>query len=165
MRQIPVIYKKKRPRPAPEIYDRKDPKYDYLKFWRVVRYWAKQKYGITTADLDMLLFLHSEGLFTRVQCENYGSLMSWDKQRFNKLLRDGWINKWRKSINHEKALYEVSYKAKKFIISVYKKLNGEEKIAETARRNPIFNNRTCNSTDRIYRHAIRQFNAEVNPPE
>ena len=91
MRQIPVIYKKKRPRPAPEIYDRKDPKYDYLKFWRVVRYWAKQKYGITTADLDMLLFLHSEGLFTRVQCENYGSLMSWDKQRFEKLLRDGWI--------------------------------------------------------------------------
>ena len=76
---------------------------------------------------------------------------------------EGWISTLRETNRNQKALYEVSYKTKKFIISVYKKLNGEEKIAETARRNPIFNNRTCNSTDRIYRHAIRQFNSEVNP--
>ncbi len=28
---------------------------DCLKYWRVIRYFIKQKYGLTTPDLDMLL--------------------------------------------------------------------------------------------------------------
>lgn len=156
------IYKKKRTRKQPiKVYDRYEPEFNFLKHWRVVRYWAKAKYDLKTADLDMLLFLYSEGLFTRLQCQHYGMLMSWDKQRFDKLLRNGWIKKWRQKTWKEAALYEVSYKGKKLVNSIYKKLRGEEKISEEPRRNPIFNNRTCNSTDKIYRHAIRRFNAEV----
>ena len=29
--------------------------FNYLKYWRVVRYWIKAKYGLTTGELDMLL--------------------------------------------------------------------------------------------------------------
>ena len=36
---------------------------DCLKYWRVIRYFVKQKYGLTTGDLDMLLFLYSEDIF------------------------------------------------------------------------------------------------------
>ena len=36
---------------------------DYLKYWRVVRYFIKIKYGISTGELDMLLFLYSEKYF------------------------------------------------------------------------------------------------------
>jgi hypothetical protein len=38
---------------------------DYLKYWRVIRYYIKNKYGLTQADLDILLFLYSEQYFTK----------------------------------------------------------------------------------------------------
>ena len=38
---------------------------DYLKYWRVIRYFIKSKYGLTQEDLDMLLFLKSEDYFDR----------------------------------------------------------------------------------------------------
>ena len=33
---------------------------DYLKYWRVIRYYTLQKYKLKTAELEMLLFLRSE---------------------------------------------------------------------------------------------------------
>ena len=38
---------------------------DCLKYWRVIRYFIKSKYGLTTGDLDMLLFLYSEEIFSK----------------------------------------------------------------------------------------------------
>lgn len=38
-------------------YDRKEVVEDYLKYWRVVRQWAKTKHNISSADLDMMIFL------------------------------------------------------------------------------------------------------------
>ena len=89
------------------VYDRKEPKYDYLKYLRVVRYWVKQTYGVGLADLEMLLFLYNERLFKRSDFNEYEELFSWDVLRFNDLLRDGWISKWRNHRGSEAALYEV----------------------------------------------------------
>ena len=36
---------------------------DYLKYWRVIRYFIKAKYGLSQAELDVILFLKSEGYF------------------------------------------------------------------------------------------------------
>ena len=33
------------------------PDHDYLKYWRVIRFWVKATYQVGTADLEMLLFL------------------------------------------------------------------------------------------------------------
>ena len=41
------------------------PDHDYLKYWRVVKYFAKRKYQVSSADLDMLLFLYSEKYFNK----------------------------------------------------------------------------------------------------
>ena len=38
---------------------------DYLKYWRVIRYYVKAKYSISTGELDMLLFLYSEDYFSK----------------------------------------------------------------------------------------------------
>ena len=65
-----------------------EPEYDFLKYWRIVRYWARVKYEVSTAELDLLLYLHSEGPFTRDQVMEYEQLMSFDKDRFRILLRD-----------------------------------------------------------------------------
>lgn len=37
-----------------------NPSSDYLKYWKVIRYFIKAKYKISTGELDMLLFLYSE---------------------------------------------------------------------------------------------------------
>ena len=60
---------------------------DCLKYWRVIRYFIKQKYGLTTADLDMLLFLYSEDIFSKEKFEEFDNLLSWDEDRFDKLFK------------------------------------------------------------------------------
>ena len=69
---------------------------DYLKYWRVVRYYIKKKYKLTTAELETLLFLKTEGRFSRDDFQKFNEVISWNKDRFEKLRRDGWIVVFRK---------------------------------------------------------------------
>ena len=85
------------------------PNHDYLKYWRVVRYWVKAKYNIGTPDLDMLLFLYSEQIFNKDKFVEYNKIMFWDIERFKKLKKDGWIHVWRKRQGFETTLYELTY--------------------------------------------------------
>lgn len=141
-------------------YDRKQPTFDYLKYLRVVRYWVKRVHGVGLADLEMLLFLYSERLFKRSDFNEYEELFSWDVSRFDKLLRDGWVSKWRKNKGSEAALYEVSHKGKRLILSFYKKLAGEEKVSESPQRNPIFK-KSSPYTDKVYKRAIKRMNKAI----
>lgn len=141
-------------------YDRKEPKFDYLKYFKVVRYWVKRTHGVSLADLEMLLFLYGERLFKRSDFNEFEELFYWDVHRFERLLREGWISKWRKQKGREVALYEVSYKGKRLMVSVYKKLAGEEKISESSNRNPIFKNNSP-YMDKVYRRAIKKMNKSI----
>ena len=129
--------------------------FNYLKYWRVVRYWVKAKYGLTTGELDMLLFLYSEDYFSKDKFNEFDELLSWNVNRFDKLLRDKWIEVFRKRSGKEKALYQLSYKAKRVINSIYKKLNGEE--IPTSKDNPMFL-RKVSYSDKVYRNFIIEMN-------
>ena len=63
----------------------KNIEYDYLKYWRVIRYFIKSKYGLTTADLEMLIFLYSESYFDKNKFQEFNELISWDVSRFDRL--------------------------------------------------------------------------------
>ena len=139
-------------------YDRKVPTHDYLKYWRVIRYWVKAKYDIGTPDIDMMLFLYSEDIFNKTKFNEFNELMSWDVNRFDKLLRDKWIHVWRKKSGKETTLYELTYKAKRLVNLIYRKLNGEE-IGEDHRTNPLFRN-DASYMDKIYRNSIKKLNEE-----
>lgn len=105
-----------------KTYTRVEPKSDYLKYWRIVRIWAREKHGLNYPDLEMLLFLHSERLFNKAQFTEFDKMMAWDNVRWARLYRDGWISKWRDRMNGEAALYEVSLKGRNLIKAIYKKL-------------------------------------------
>lgn len=135
---------------------RRKPNYDYLKYWRTIRYWIKAKYKLTTPDIEMLLFLYSENMFTKTKFKRFEQIMSWDVNRFDKLLRDDWIHVWRKRKGKEATLYELTYKSKRIVTLIYKKLNGEE-IAETAHSNPLFRN-DASYMDKVYRQSIVEMN-------
>ena len=138
---------------------RKLPDHDFLKYWRVIRYWVKVKYGLGTPELEMLLFLYSEQIFNKSQFKEYEEIMSWDICRFRKLLKEEWIHVWRKKNGNETTLYELTYRAKRVINTIYKKLNGEE-IAETAASNPLFRN-DVSYMDKVYRNMIIEMNKEI----
>jgi hypothetical protein len=95
-------------------------------------------------------------MFNKTQFKKFEELMSWDVQRFNRLLKNDWIHVWRKREGKQTTLYELTYKAKRIITIVYKKLNGEE-IAETAHYNPLFRN-DVSYMDKVYRNSIIEMN-------
>ena len=141
-------------------YDRKEPLNDYLKYWKAVKHWAKATYGVGSADIEMMLFLYSEGLFTRKQFEEFYEVMAWDKMRFHKLLNDKWIIVWREQIGKESKLYELGFKGKRLVSSIYKKLNMQETISESPYRNPIFKLDTKYS-NKVYRKIIKEMNKSI----
>ena len=108
------------------------------------------------SDLYVILFLNSEGYFNKDKFEEFDRILSWDVQRFDRLLRDGWIEVFRKRQGKIKGLYTLSYKSKRVATSIYKKLNGEE-MPTSPSQNPIFlKNETY--TDRRNREAIINMN-------
>jgi DNA-binding MarR family transcriptional regulator len=132
---------------------------DYLKYWRVVKYYVKAKYGLTQAELEMLLFLKSEGYFDKDKFKEFDALISWNVNRFDKLRRDGWIEIFRRRDGKRKALYQLSMKSKRMIDLVYKKLNGEE-LPMSESHNPMFKKEVSYSS-KVYRNFIKQMNAFI----
>jgi hypothetical protein len=141
-------------------HDRVEPKHNYLKYFRVVRHWMKIKYDIGLPELEMLLFLHGEGLFKKADFIKFQKLISWDIDRFDNLLRDGWIIVWRKRKGKEATLYEISFKGKRMITHMYKILNGEEMISEDGKRNPMFK-KNAPYKDKLYRGMIKRMNEAI----
>lgn len=131
-------------------------KSNYLKYWRVIRYFIKSKYNITQAELDVLLFLHDERYFSKEKFEEFNNLLSWDKNRFDKLLRDKWIEVFRKREGNKKTLYSLSYKSQRVLTSIYNKLNGEE-IPTSQSANPMFA-KNVSYSDKVYRNMILEMN-------
>lgn len=136
-------------------------KSDYLKFWRVVRYYIKAKHGLTEADLDILLFLSSEGYFDKDKFADFDSLISWNKNRFEDLRQAGWIEVFRKRdvSKKKKAIYQLSYKSKNVIKEIYSKLNGDE-IPTSLSQNPMYD-RNASFNDKVYRHFIKLMNLSL----
>jgi hypothetical protein len=136
-----------------------NPTRDYLKYWRVIRYFVKAKYGINTADLDILLFLYSESYFSKDKFNEFNELLSWDVLRFERLKREGWITVFRKKTFTKKALYEISYKGKRMVGNVYDKLNGDL-IPENRTVNPMFL-KNVPYQHKVYRNYIKEMNAFI----
>jgi hypothetical protein len=140
-----------------KVYERRELTYDFLGEWAIVRRWAQINYDLTRAELEMLLFLHKRKLFTRQDFAQFSNFMQWDTKRFDKLLREGWVYIWRQRKQGETNLYEVSFKSKKLITSIYKKLTGLEPIPMSPRRNKAFR-KNAPFHQKTLAHAIVSFN-------
>ena len=140
----------------------------YLKYWRAIRTYVKVKYGLTQADLDVLLFLHDEKYFSRDDFKNFTLILPWDKSRFEKLRQQGWIEIFRKRGWKKKTIYQLSHKANTVVVLIYKKLNGEE-LPMSPNHNPMF--RADKSyTESVYKAFIIKMNQTTKqlrhqPPE
>ncbi|QGH72869.1 MAG: transcriptional regulator [Podoviridae sp. ctrTa16] len=131
----------------------------YLKYWRVIRYFFKRKYGLNQEDLDMMLFLYDEKYFGYQDFRRFEALLGWDKRRFRRLKEEGWIESFRKWDGKNKTLFTMTLKGRRAISQLYKKLNGEE-IPIDPTNNEMFK-RNVSFSDKVYRNMIMYMRAEV----
>ena len=132
---------------------------NYLKYWRVIREFVKVRYNLTQADLDMLLCLYSEKYFGQDKFKEYDLLLQWSTDRFHRLRKDGWIEKFRNQVAGRKALYRLTIKSTRMIQSVYRKLNGEE-IPVSPSSNKMFR-KNVPYTHKIYKDMIIEMNNAI----
>ena len=124
-----------------------------FKYYRLVRKWACKTYGLKDADLELLIYLDCKSRFTRNNFIDGTYTYSWDKNRWERLRREGWIEVWRhrNRTTIKYSIYKTSFKSSQLISRIYRILLGEEDLP-TSERNKFFNNKSY--TDKVYNKAI-----------
>jgi ADP-heptose:LPS heptosyltransferase len=124
-----------------------------FKYYRLVRRWACKTYILKDADLELLVYLDCKKLFTRNDFINGVYTYSWDKNRWERLRRNGWIDvfKERNRTTSKYAVYKVSSKSKRLINRIYRILLAEEDLP-TATTSVFYNNKSY--TDKVFNKAI-----------
>ena len=124
-----------------------------LKYYRLIRKWACKTYSLKDADLELLIYLDCKDRFTRNEFINGVYTYSWDKDRWERLRREGWIDVWRERnrITQKYTIYKTSFKSKQLIKRIYRIMLAEEDLP-TSERSKFFNNRSY--TDKVYNKAI-----------
>ena len=124
-----------------------------LKYYRLVRKWACKTYDLNDADLELLIYLDCKVRFTRNDFINGVYTMSWDKDRWERLRRDGWIDVWRQRAGSQQkyAIYTTSFKGKQLITRIYKVLLGEDDLP-TGSKSVFYKNKSYQ--DKVYNKSI-----------
>jgi hypothetical protein len=124
-----------------------------LKYYRLIRRWACKTYDLRDADLELLIYLDCKELFTRNDFINGTYTYTWDKSRWDKLRKNGWIDvfKERNRTTSKYAVYKVSSKSKRLINRIYRILLAEEDLP-VATTSVFYKNKTY--TDKVFNKAI-----------
>jgi len=114
-----------------------------FKYYRLVRKWACKTYGLTDAELELLIMLDCIDRFTRKEFMDGEYLMSWDKTRWDRLRNEGWIEPWRhrNRTTIKYTIYKTSFKCSQLISRIYRILLGEEDVP-TSERSVFYKNKT-----------------------
>lgn len=124
-----------------------------LKYYRIIRRWACKQYDIKDADLELLIYLDCKGLFKRDDFINGVFTYTWDKHRWERLRKDGWIDVWKERNRRDSkyALYKTSMKTKLMVNRIYKIMLGQEDIPITE-SNVFYKNKSY--SDKVMNKAI-----------
>ena len=124
-----------------------------FKHYRIVRKWACKTYDLKDADLELLIYFDCIELFTRKDYIDGVYTFSWDKNRWERLRRDGWIEAWRhrNRTTIKYSVFKTSFKCNILINRIYKILLGEEDIPMTS-SNIYYNNKSY--TDKVMNKSI-----------
>ena len=124
-----------------------------LKYYRLTRKWVCKTYGLTDADLELLIYLDCKGRFTRNEFIEGVYTYSWDKHRWERLKREGWIEVWRhrNRTTIKYSVFKTSFKCSQIISRIYRILLGEEDPPFTE-RNVFYKNKSY--TDKVMTKAL-----------
>ena len=125
-----------------------------LKYYRLTRKWACKTYGLTDSDLELLIYLDCKKRFTRNDFTKGVYTYSWDKKRWDRLRRDGWIDTWRhrNRTTIKYSVFKTSFRCQQLISIIQRILLGEEDLPMSDKRNKFSKNSSY--TDKVYNKAI-----------
>jgi len=124
-----------------------------LKYYRIIRKWACKTYNLKDADIELLIDLDCKVHFTRNDFIEGVYTYSWDKNRWERLRREGWIDvfKERNRTTSKFAVYKTSFKCQNLIKRIYRIMLAQEDLP-TSQRSIFYNNKSY--TDKVYNKAI-----------
>ena len=124
-----------------------------FKYYRLIRKWACKTYGLKDADLELLIYLDCKSRFTRNDFIQGVYTYSWDKNRWERLRKDGWIEAWRhrNRTTIKYTIYKTSFKCSQLITRMYRIMLAEEDLP-TSERSKFFKNKSY--TDKVYNKSI-----------
>lgn len=98
-----------------------------FKYYRLLRKWACDTYGLFPADLELLIYLDCKKRFSRKEFIDGTYTINWDKDRWERLRREGWIEVFREGDrkNSKGSIFKTSYKCKRMITRIYRIILGE----------------------------------------
>ena len=133
-----------------------------LKHYRIIRKWACKNNNLTDADLELLIYLDSVGVFNIKDFKIGTYSYSWETRRWSRLVDSGWIVIWRKRnrTTQKHNMYQVSFKCKQLIHRIYRIMLGEEDLPISKRRNKLINGKSY--TDKVLTKAIYNVNKDKN---
>ena len=152
---IKKVYIKRKDK-GKHIYTKREKQYNFLKYWRPVKYYIKRKYKLTEAELEMILYLYDADVFTKDEFNEFATMLAWDKERFRKMMDRGFIRMWRDGQRKVAHLYELTQQAKLICNQTYKKLMQDEHISEDPYQNEMMKGESY--SDKIYRNIIKKMN-------
>ena len=128
-------------------------KIQLFKYYRIVRKWACKQNDLKDADLELLIYLNCLDRFTRDEFINGTYAYSWDKTRWDRLRKEGWIDVWRhrNRTTIKYSIYKTSFKCNLLIGRIYRILLGEEDIPMTP-NNVFYKNKSY--TDKVMNKSI-----------
>ena len=101
-----------------------------LKYYRLIRKWACKTYSLKDADLELLIYLDCKSRFTRNEFIEGSYTYSWDKDRWERLRREGWIEVWRQRnrTTIKYSIYKTSFKCSQLISRIYRIMLGQRRL-------------------------------------
>lgn len=151
-------YKKKKDRPV--VYT-SEKEFDFLKFYRVVIYWAVKQYKITKSDLELFFFLYNERPFTKAQFDDACYVMTWDRHRFERYIEKGYIVEYAKrgelGRSNSLPIYRLSFSMKRKIKAIYDRLTLRNLISEHGKHTPMFQKKR-GYRDKTFAKAVTEMN-------
>jgi hypothetical protein len=131
-----------------------------MKHYRIIRKWACKNNDLNDAELELLIYLHCIGFFSKKDFKAGSYSYSWDNRRWNRLLKEDWIVVWRKRNRSTQMfnIYQVSFKCKQLISRIYRIMTGEDDLPVSKRRNKLIAGNTY--TDKVLTKAIYNVNKD-----
>ena len=133
-----------------------------LKHYRIIRRWACRNNGLNDADLELIIYLECLEYFSKQDFKMGVYSYSWDNNRWNRLLKEGWIVVWRNRnrTTQKYNIYKISLKGKSLINRIYRIMANEENIPTSTQRNSIMKGKTY--TDKVLQTSIDIVNKDQN---
>lgn len=99
--------------------------------WRAIRNTLQQETGLFQGDFELIFELYEISYFT-TEDFRYGTLLlNWDKRRWKRMLKDGWIEMYRErdqGAHHRYNIYELSRKSKAIVRRAYRIISSVDPI-------------------------------------